>query len=214
MAKKMMKKLKEEVEKRGLKLSVTENGKEGKSRIVASCGLLEDELRQCSKEGVTMANSVETLGVDLRTRVKSLGAKEKARRKKCKVGFLLTKKNKVFRKSYMKVEVMKLPRAGMVPARTWRVHAVVMAPTERLRRQMAAAAGKKSTTSLSLFMGAFGLEVEEELSTMATQTWAEGAWIGQWHTEQKEAWLNQVFEVQTWRQVRGPAGAVMCETLT
>ena len=38
--------------------------------------------------------------------------------------------------------------------------------------------GKKSTTSLSLFMEAFGLEVEEELSTMATQTWAEGTWIG------------------------------------
>ena len=44
-----------------------------------------------------------------------------------------------------------------------------MAPTERLnlRRQMAAAAGIKSTTSLSLFMEAYGLGVEEELSTMA-----------------------------------------------
>ena len=52
----------------------------------------------------------------------------------------------------------------MVPARTWRVHAVGMAPAERLksRRQMAAAPGKKSTTSLSLFMEAFGLEVEED----------------------------------------------------
>ena len=40
-AKKMMKKLKEEVEKKGLKLSVTENGKEGKSKMIASCGFLE-----------------------------------------------------------------------------------------------------------------------------------------------------------------------------
>ena len=24
--------------------------------------------------------------------------------------------------------------------------------------------------------------------------------------------MNQVFEVQMWRQVKGPAGAVMCET--
>ena len=65
-----------------------------------------------------------------------------------------------------------------MPARTWGVHAVGMAPTERLklRRQMAAAAGKKSTTSLSLFMEAYGLEVEEELSTMAVQYWAEGVW--------------------------------------
>ena len=44
--------------------------------------------------------------------------------------------------------------------------------------------GKKSTTSLSLFMEAFGLV---ELSTMATQTWAEGTWIGKWYTEHKEA---------------------------
>ena len=34
---------------------------------------------------------------------------------------------------------------------------------------MAAAAGKKCTTSLSLFMEAFGLEEEEDLSILATQ---------------------------------------------
>ena len=97
MEKKVMKKLIEEVEKEGLELSVTENGKEGKSKIIASCGFLEDELRQRSKEGgVTMADSVETRGVDLTTKVKILGAKEKARRKKCKVRFSLVKKNKVF----------------------------------------------------------------------------------------------------------------------
>ena len=64
----------------------------------------------------------------------------------------------------------------MMPARTWGAHAVGMSPTERLKlmTQMAAAAGKKSTTSLSLFMEAYGLEVEEELSTIATQYWAEG----------------------------------------
>ena len=51
-----------------------------------------------------------------------------------------------------------------------------MSPTERLklRRQMAAATCRKSTTSLSLFMEAYGLEVEEELSTMSIQYWAEG----------------------------------------
>ena len=50
MAKKVMKKLKEEVEKKGLRLSVTESGKEGKSKMIASCGFFEDELRQCCKE--------------------------------------------------------------------------------------------------------------------------------------------------------------------
>ena len=114
----MAKKVKEEVEKKGLKLSVTENGKEGKSKMIASCGFLEDQLRQCSKEGVTLADSVEMLGVDLRPRVKRSGAKEKARRKKCKVRFSLIRKNKAFQRSYMKVEVKKLFGASMVQART------------------------------------------------------------------------------------------------
>ena len=70
-------------EKKGLKLSVTENGKQGKSKMIASCGFLENELSQFSKGGgVTLADSVETLGVDLSTRVKRLGAKEKARSEK------------------------------------------------------------------------------------------------------------------------------------
>ena len=54
--------------------------------MIASCGFLEDELRQCNKEErVKMTDSVETLGVDLRTKVNNWKAKEKARRKKCKV---------------------------------------------------------------------------------------------------------------------------------
>ena len=73
------------------------------------------------------------------------------------------------------------------------------------------AAGKKSTTSLSLFMEAYGLEVEEELFTLATQYRTEGVWTGKWHHEQREAWMRQNQEVQVWRQVRGPAGVVVCE---
>ena len=120
----MAKKVKEEVERKGFKLSVTESGKEGKSKMIASCGFLENELSHFSKEGgVTLPDCVETLGVDLRTRVKKLGAKEEARRKKCKVRFSLVKKKKVFQKNYMKVGFKKLQRAGMIPARTWEVHA-------------------------------------------------------------------------------------------
>ena len=74
----------------------------------ASCGFLEDELRQCSKEeGVTMALSVETLGVDLRTRVQKLESKEQVRRKKCKLRFSNIKENKAFQKNNMKVSVKK-----------------------------------------------------------------------------------------------------------
>ena len=50
---------------------------------------------------------------------------------------------------------------------------------------MAAAAGKKSTTSLSLFMEAHGLEVEEELSTFGHSVLAERVDTGEWHHEQK-----------------------------
>ena len=58
-------------------------------------------------------------------------------------------------------------------------------------------------------MEAYGPEGEEELSTMATQYWAEGVWTQKWSYEQKEAWMKQIREVQTWKQVRPPAGAVM-----
>ena len=43
---------------------------------------------------------------------------------------------------------------------------------------MAAAASKESV-SLSLFLEVYLLEIGEELSTMATQAWAEGVWIGE-----------------------------------
>ena len=155
--------------------------------MIASCGFLGDVLRQCSKEGVTMADSVETLTADLRTRVKRLGVKEKVRRKKCRVRFSLIKKKKAFQKSYMKVGVKKLLSTSMEPTSACGAHAVGMASTQRfkLRRQMAAA-NKKEDDLMSLFMEAYGLEVEEELSTIATQTWAEGVCVGKWSAEQKK----------------------------
>ena len=99
MAKKVIRKLKEEVGEKAYTVSVIENGEEGKSKMIASCGYLERNLRECSKEErVILAGSVETLGVDLRTKMKRLGSKEKARRKKCRVRFLLIHKNKAFQK--------------------------------------------------------------------------------------------------------------------
>ena len=41
------------------------------------------------------------------------------------------------------------------------------------------------------------LGVVEDLSTLATQYWAEGVRVGKWPVEQKEV---KAFEVQTWRQ--------------
>ena len=98
------------------------------------------------------------------------------RRKKCDVRFSLIVKNQVFQKNYMRTGVRTLLRTGLVPARSWRGQAVDIAPAERLkmRRQMAAEAGKESV-SLSFVMEVDNLEVAEELSTMATLAWAEDA---------------------------------------
>ena len=121
--------------------------------------------------------------------------------------FSFIKKNKAFHKCYMKVGVKKLLRT--VPARAWRAHAVGMARTERLklRREVAAAAGKKRTTSMYLV---FNWRKSSPLWPLRLGQKEFGYANGV--QDKKEEWTVQIFEVQTWRQVRGPAGAVMRET--
>ena len=108
-----------------------------------------------------LATSVETSGVDLRTRTKQLGAKGKTRRKKCDVKFAGTTRNRVVQNNYVRIGVRKLLRMGLVPARVWSIEAVGIGPTERLmlRRHMAAAAGKKETVSFTSFHGGEYFEV-------------------------------------------------------
>ena len=55
----------EEVQEKGYKLSITEGGKEGKSKVIITCRYLEEMFQECSKKGVVMASSVETRRVDL-----------------------------------------------------------------------------------------------------------------------------------------------------
>ena len=62
---------------------------------------------------------METLGVEIRTRTKQLGAKENVRRRKCDVRFSFTRRNRVFQKNYMRSGVEKLLQMGLVPARLW-----------------------------------------------------------------------------------------------
>ena len=100
MAVRVVKTVKKEVEEKGLKLSNIDGGGEGKSKAITSCKYLEERCQECSKkEGVVLETSVETLGVDLRTRTPSnWGAKEKARRKKGDVRFLIIRKIEFSRK--------------------------------------------------------------------------------------------------------------------
>ena len=51
---------------------------------------------------------------------------------------------------------------------------------------MAAAAGKKGSVSLSLFIKVHDVEAEEELSTMATLAGTEGVWLGKWRKRAAE----------------------------
>ena len=83
MAKKVMKKLKEEVEKKGLKLSVTENGKEGKSKMVASCGFLESELKPIQKRRRSdLGRQCGNAGSGLKNKGQEVGSERKSEKKK------------------------------------------------------------------------------------------------------------------------------------
>ena len=76
------------------------------------------------------ADSVESFGVDLRTRVMRLGVNEK-RRKKCKFRFSLIKKNQAFQKNYMKVGGQEFATSWYGSSKNVGAHAVEMAPRER-----------------------------------------------------------------------------------
>ena len=84
--------------------------------------------------------------------------------------FSIARRHRVFQKNYMRIGARKLLRIGFVSAGRWRGQAVGIALTEWLKlwRQIARAAGKTESFSLSLFMEVNGLEVEEDLSAMAT----------------------------------------------
>ena len=130
--------------------------------MISLCSFVEEKFRDCSeRDGIGLATSVPT-------RTLQLSAKEKARRKTCDVTFSFARRNRL-QKNYMRIAARKLLRIGLVLARVWGRQAVDISPMERLklRRQMAAAAGKKKTVSSSLFMNIYDLKVEEDLSTMA-----------------------------------------------
>ena len=142
-------------------MSITEVEKEGRSKMIASCSYLEKKFRHAVKK--------RSGSFDKRRKVRSgpedeneqLGAKEKARRKS-DVMSSFAKGNRAFHRNNRRIDVRKLLRMGLVFARVRRGHAVGIAPPERLRlRRQMAAAGKKESVSLSVFMEVNNLEVDE-----------------------------------------------------
>ena len=60
-----------------LKLSLTEGGREGKSKLVASNRYLESECcGMCEEEGTGISDSVDDLGLEIRNQTKMLGKKK------------------------------------------------------------------------------------------------------------------------------------------
>ena len=125
-----------------------------------------------------VSNTRRKQGVDLRMRTKHLGAKEKARR----------------RKNCMRIGARKLLRMGMVVARAWRGQTVGIPHAESVEVEEADGSSSRQER-VSLALAFFNnLEFEEELLTIAALCWAEGVWLGNG---------KKIFELQTWRQVRG-----------
>ena len=77
------------VEGEGLRLSITEGGKERKSKAITSCKYLEERFQECTKkEGVVLATSVETLVGGPENQNQALGGEGESE-KMCDVRFSL-----------------------------------------------------------------------------------------------------------------------------
>ena len=127
------------------------------------------------------ATSVETPGVHLRTRTKQLGAKEKARRKKCDVRLSIVRSNRVKKE---KLDVRKLLRNGPSPRK--KVVRTGRWPFVHRKVEVEATDGGNESASFSLFMEG-DLEVEGNLSTMATPFGRKACgWAG-WGRKQQKA---------------------------
>ena len=112
---------------------------------------------------VEMAGSVETLGVDLRKQNETVGSKkQKARRKKCKCEVLARQERSGLPEKLHGDRSEEVFEDRLGSCESAGGQAVGVAPTERhnLRRQMAAAVGKKESVSLSFFLDVKELEVE------------------------------------------------------
>ena len=114
-----MRAMRREVEEKGLKVSVAEEGKEGNSKVIASCSYLEEKFQECRKR--------EEVRVDWTTR-KTAGSEQKARRNKCDVRCSAARR-KLFFQNYIRIGVRKLLIMALVLVRRWRGQAVGISPT-------------------------------------------------------------------------------------
>ena len=210
MARKATKKLKEEVEKKGLKLSVIENGK---CKRMASCDFLENKLRQYSNEGgVTMADSV--FGRRLENKSQEVGSQKKSEKEEVQVEILAYQEyslpeelheggcQQVVTSGHGASKNVGSACSGFGPHREIEIEETDGSCSGHKRAQPPCPYSWKHVAS----------KWRKNFPPWPLSFWAEGVWTGEWHHQQREAWVRQIREVQMWRQVRGSGGAVMCET--
>ena len=106
-----------------------------------------------------------------------LGEKEKARTKHVLCEIVFIRKNRVFQEICMRIVVRNTVEDGCgcreSVVRTSRGHRACR--KVEIQEAHGSSRKKKESVSLSLFMEVNQLEVDEELSTMATLAWANGS---------------------------------------
>ena len=126
------------------------------------------------------------MGVDLRTRVKKLGAKKQARSKKCKLRFSNINKNQSLPEKLHESGGQEVVTGGHGASKDL-VSSCSSHGKVKTEETGGSSSGQKEY-DLPVFVhgSASGLEIEEELSTLATQNWAEGVWTGNMVSRHKE----------------------------
>ena len=96
--------------------------------------------------------------------------------------FARMRKNRVFQKKLHEDWSEEGIENGLSPCESVGGQAVGIVPSDKAEIEEADGSGSRQeeSVSLSLFLEVKNLEVEGELSTMATLPWAEGAWLGKW----------------------------------
>ena len=115
----------------------------------------------------------------LANETEAVGSKRESERVEVRCEVFRCQEESRLSEELFEVGVSKLIRMGLVFVRVLGKQAVGISPAERLklRRQMAAAAGKKVSVSRADLMEVNDLEVKEDLSTLATLFGAEVVWM-------------------------------------
>ena len=119
--------------------------------------------------------------------------KEKREEKKCTMRFSIIK-NKTFQKNYMKMGTEEVATSGYGASKDEVSSCGRVGACRKIKIEEVDGGSSRQKeydfVFFFLFMEAFGLEIEEELSLLATQYWAEAVWMVKWCLELKEAWMN------------------------